>query len=149
MDAHLLLPGFEQLFVFPLCYQLALFIYPCFYFSFTAVTSCNMSFSSSDTQIGLDIFLVLTLVWSSPQFQQTAFRLHLVFVAIVTYQGSVFALVYSGILGCTGSIGVRSEPKFQQFFLYFNLYYFFEPISIVNAIIRRFYSRHFSAKFIV
>ena len=52
---------------------------------------------------------VLSLVWSSsPQFRQTAYRRHLVFVsvfvALVTYHGPVLILVCSGIWWLSGVI---------------------------------------------
>ena len=45
LETHLLLQWFQELFVFPLCYQLSFFNYHFFYFTFTVVTSCHVFFS--------------------------------------------------------------------------------------------------------
>ena len=102
LETHFLLPGFEELVVFPLCYQRA-FLY---YSSFISTSQLLLPVMCPSPQFEqLDSFgplFVLSLVKSSSSyFRQIPFCLQFdfcmfVFVVIMTYHVSVFVLFYSG-----------------------------------------------------
>ena len=81
-------PGFEERFVFPFCYQRAFFLITLSLISTLQLllpSMCPSPQIAHSDSFGLPF--VLSLVWSSfPQFRQTPFRLHLVFVCPYFWQ---------------------------------------------------------------
>ena len=107
-ETHLLLPGFEEHFVFPLCYQLEFFIYSFFYFNFTVLTSFHVSFSTVCTLWfiwSFICFVTCVVIFSSvsaKSFSSASYFCVFVFLAIMTYHGPVLVNVYSCIWWLSG-----------------------------------------------
>ena len=109
LETHLLLAGFEELYLFPLCYQLTFFMCPFFYLNFTVDTSWHVSFSIVCRLSHMRIFkfvacVVIFSAISANSFSSASCFCVFVLVAIMTYHGSVFVLVYSGVWWLSGDV---------------------------------------------
>ena len=118
LETHLLPPGFEDLFIFPLCCRLAIFNYLLFYFIFTVVSSCHVSFSTVCTLkfiwtiISFFTCVVLSSAFSTNYFSSASCFCVSVFSAIMTHHGSVLVRVYSCTRWLSG--GIESTFLFLQ-----------------------------------